>query len=426
MMKNHDLKKVVIVGGGFGGLSAAKALSKVRGLSLTLVDQRNHHLFQPLLYQVATAGLSPAEIAVPIRGEFSPKDNVETLMAKVLAVDVLNKKVETDSGSLAYDFLILACGANQSYFGHDEWEEFAPGLKTVEQATEIRRRVLLAFEQAEKEKDADFKKALMTFAVVGGGPTGVELAGALGEISRYTLSKDFKNIDPESARVILIEAGDRILKSFSPKLSQSAGRFLESRGVQVWRNTRVTNVSANGVTMGDETLAAKTVIWAAGVEPSSLNKDLNTKLDKQGRVIVGKDLSLPHHPEIFVIGDQAAFEEKDGEYLPGLAPVAIQQGRFLKQLFLNELSGKARPKFKYRDKGQMATIGRKMAVMEFSGIKIAGVWAWLSWLVVHIYYLIGFRNRVFVFLQWAWLYLTYHRGARLIVNKEWRLKKKPD
>lgn len=419
------MKNVVIVGGGFGGLSAAKSLIKYKELRVTIVDRRNHHLFQPLLYQVATAGLSPADIAVPIRSQFSKVKNIEVMLAEVLDVKLERNVVITDSGELPYDYLILACGANQSYFGHNEWEEYAPGLKTLEQATEIRRRVLLAFEKAEKEKDKTKKRALMTFVVVGGGPTGVELAGALGEISRFTLAEDFQNIEPESARVILIESGDRILKSFDTKLAHDASRFLESRGVQVWRGSTVTEVNDDGVKMGSEFLAAKTVVWAAGVEPSPINKKLGVELDGQGRVPVGSDLSIASYPNVFVIGDQAAAKDEDGNPLPGLAPVAIQQGNFLKKLFYADLKGKPRPKFHYMDKGQMATIGRKMAVMEFKGLKLSGTLAWLTWLFIHIYYLIGFRNRLFVFLQWMWLYISFSRGARLIVSKEWKLKEKP-
>ena len=414
------MKHLVIVGGGFGGLSVAKDLGSTKELEITLIDQRNYHLFQPLLYQVATAGLSPAEIAVPIRAQISEHQNIEVLMAKVSSVDTANKTISYDGGEINYDYAVLACGASHSYFGNDQWEEYAPGLKTLEQATEIRRRVLLAFESAEKEIDKSKKKALMTFVVVGGGPTGVELAGALGEISRFTLSQDFRHIDPESARVILIDAGSRILATFHPELSQEAVRFLESRGVHIWRETRVTEITADGVRMGEEFIEAKTVLWAAGVKPSPLNKTLNTQLDIQGRVVVGTDLSLPTHPEVFVIGDQAAFLDENGKALPGLAPVALQQGRFVAKLIRNELRGRARKPFKYFDKGQMATIGRRMAVLEFRKYKSAGFFAWLAWLVIHIYYLIGFKNRLFVFLQWAWLYFSFSRGARLIVSKDWK------
>ncbi|MBY0371039.1 FAD-dependent oxidoreductase [bacterium] len=413
-------KRVFIVGGGFGGLNAAKSLDRRKDLDVVLLDRRNHHLFQPLLYQVATAGLSPAEIAVPIRSLFSASSNTSVRLANVQKVDLPAQRLETDAGAFEYDYLILACGSKHSYFGHPEWEDFAPGLKTLEQATEIRRRVLTAFEKAECEQDPEKQKQLLTFVVVGAGPTGVELAGALGEISRFTLSRDFKRIDPARTRVILIEAGPRILASFSEKLARHAARDLEQLGVQIWTSSRVTEVSAEGVRLGGEQVRAATVLWAAGVQPSSLGKTLGLPLDKVGRVPVETDLSLAGYPRVFVIGDQAACAGKDGAMLPGLAPVAIQQGRWAASNLLADLAGKPRQPFRYLDKGQMATIGRKKAVAQTGKIQFTGFTAWMAWLFVHIYYLIGFKNRLFVLAEWAWAYLFFSRGARLIVQKEWR------
>lgn len=407
----------MIVGGGFGGLNAARRLGSKRGIEVTLIDRRNHHLFQPLLYQVATAGLSPAEIAAPIRGILARHRNIRVLLGNVSALDLREKTLTFGETTLTYDALVLACGAKHSYFGHAEWEEYAPGLKTLEQATEIRRRILLAFELAETETDPELQKELLTFVVVGGGPTGVELAGAIAEISRTSLRRDFRRIRPERTRVILIEAGPRVLASFPESLSRRAARDLEVLGVQIWTSTRVTQVDAEGVTLGKERLFARTVIWAAGVQPSSLNRMLGVELDPTGRVRVREDLSLPGHPEVFVIGDQASFPDGKGGSLPGVAPVAIQQGRHVARLLLHP---EERPPFQYVDKGMMATIGRKRAVVESGGLKWGGFFAWITWLVVHIYYLIGFHNRLFVLLQWAWAYLTFRRGARLIVNKDWR------
>ena len=412
-------RHVVIVGGGFGGLCAAQKLAGVAGVQVTIIDRRNHHLFQPLLYQVATAGLSPAEIAYPIRTIFSGKRNVKVLLDRATAVDLGRRVLVTEDTEIPYDNLILACGARHSYFGHDEWEPYAPGLKSLEEATEIRRRVLTAFELAEKETDPDKQRKLLTFVVVGGGPTGVELAGALGEISRFTLAKDFRNIDPRRTRVILIEAGPRILVAFDESLSQRATSDLEALGVTVWTSTKVTRCDAEGVTLGNETVQAATILWAAGVAPSELNKSLGVPLDRQGRITVEQDNSLKHHPEVFIVGDQAHFEQ-DGKPLPGLAPVAMQQGRHTARNLLRELKGKPREPFQYTDKGQMATIGRRRAIVEFGRFKFAGFFAWLAWLLVHILYLIGFKNRLEVMLNWGWNYFAFSRGARLIVGKDWR------
>lgn len=418
-------KSVLIVGAGFGGLNAAKVLGeKGQGLAITVLDRHNYHLFQPLLYQVAMAGLSPAEIAMPIRSLLSEYENVRVLMGDAKEIIPSENLVKGDFGSLSFDYLLVATGAQHSYFGKNEWEEYAPGLKTLEQATEIRSRVLTAFELAERESDPERQKSYLTFVVIGGGPTGVELAGALGEISRYSLDQDFRHIDPRRTRVILIEAGQRILSSFSEECSSRALRDLEKLGVSVWANTRVTSVTSEGVSMGSEILRASTVIWGAGVQPSELNATLGSTLDRTGRVKVSPDLSLPAYPHIFLAGDQVFFEQ-DGRPLPGQAPVAMQQGRHAAKNILRLVKGESTLPFHYSDKGQMATIGRSRAVVEFKGHRFFGFFAWLTWLVVHIYYLIGFRNRVFVLIQWIWAYITYGRGARLIVNKNWKLNRKP-
>jgi NADH dehydrogenase len=414
------MKRVVIVGGGFAGLSAAKGLGRVRDLEVALLDERNHHLFQPLLYQVAMAGLSPAEISAPIRGLLSRYQNIRVLRTRVTSVDLEERRVVTRSGDHPYDFLILACGARHAYFGREEWEEHAPGLKTLEQAIEIRRRVLTAFEEAEKEQNPERQQALLTFVIVGGGPTGVELAGAIGEMSRFTLARDFRRIDPKLARVVLVEAGPRILPAFSESLASRAMRDLESLGVQVRTASAVTRVDPDGVEVGQERVETRTTLWAAGVEPSSLNRGLGSELDTHGRVIVQPDLSLPGHPEVFVAGDQAHVRGRDGAALPGLAPVALQQGRYLSRRIKAELQVRVCPPFAYHDRGQMATIGRRRAICQTPHFEFAGLLAWFAWLLVHIYYLVGFKNRLFVVLQWAWAYLTFRRGARLIVSKEWR------
>lgn len=408
--------RVIIVGGGFAGLNAAKQLGNVSGIEVTLLDRRNHHLFQPLLYQVATAGLSPADIAAPIRNVLSRYKNIRVLLAEVTNVDLSGRVVNTDIGDYSFDYLLLACGANHSYFGRDEWAEFAPGLKTIEGATEIRRRVLTAFETAEASTDQDEQKKQMTFVIVGGGPTGVEMAGAIGEMSRFTLAKDFRSINAKSARVILMESGPRVLSAFPAELSDRAASDLEKLGVQVWTGSVVSAVDSDGVTVGSERIQAATVIWAAGVQASSLGKKLNVETDRQGRIKVNPDLSLPNHERVFIAGDQAHVATDDGRGLPGLAPVAIQQGRFFGKLVIGELAAKPRTDFKYHDKGIMATVGRNKAVVETGGWKFGGRLAWLTWLVVHIYFLTGFRNRFFVVLSWAWSYLTFRRGARLIVG----------
>jgi len=412
------MRRVVVVGAGFGGLEVTRRLGRSRDLAVTLLDRRNHHLFQPLLYQVAMAGLSPAEIAVPIRGLLSGQRNLEVRQEEARALHPDARRIETDRGVHEYDVLVLACGARHTYFGHDEWEAHAPGLKSLEEATEIRRRVLTAYERAEIEEDPTRQKALLTFVVVGGGPTGVELAGALGEMSRFTLARDFRRIDPALARVILVEAGPRILPSFHPSQSRRAMRDLEALGVQVWTSSAVTGVDADGVEIGEERVRAATTLWAAGVQASPLAKSLGAPLDRQGRVMVGDDLRVPGHPEIFVIGDLAHCRGPDGEPLPGIAPVAKQQGRHVARALAAEAKGRDVPPFRYRDRGQLATIGRSRAVADLRGLRVSGFPAWLLWLVVHIYFLVGFKNRLIVVIQWAWAYLAFRRGARLIVERE--------
>jgi len=419
------MPRVVIVGGGFAGLNLAKGLGNVADIDVTLLDRTNHHLFQPLLYQVAMAGLSPAEIAAPIRSVLSGYRNIRVLQGEVRTLDVQRKIVNADFGEVGYDYLILACGSRHSYFGHDEWEENAPGLKTLEQATEIRRRVLSAYEEAESSPSPEARKRLLTFVVVGGGPTGVELAGAIGEMSRFTLAKDFRNIDAASARVVLLEAGPRILSMFSEQSSSRAARDLEQLGVQIWTGSAVTNIDGDGVQIGSERISSATVLWAAGVKASSLGRAAGFDTDKQGRVIVEPDLSVKGHPKIFVAGDQASFIHQTGNPLPGTAPVAMQQGRYLAKLIRNELAGQPRKPFHFTDKGQMATIGRSRAVVEIGRFKLAGFFAWVMWLVVHIYFLTGFKNRLLVVTNWAWSYLSFRRGARLIVTKEWRFNVDP-
>ncbi|WP_373653462.1 NAD(P)/FAD-dependent oxidoreductase [Schlesneria sp. DSM 10557] len=414
------MPRVVIVGGGFAGLNLAKGLGNVADLDVTLLDRTNHHLFQPLLYQVAMAGLSPAEIAAPIRSVLSRYRNVRVLQGEVQSVDVQRQCVCADFGEVGYDYLVLACGSRHSYFGHDEWEENAPGLKTLEQATEIRRRVLSAYEEAECSTSPEARKRLLTFVVVGGGPTGVELAGAIGEMSRFTLARDFRNIDAASARVVLLEAGPRILNMFSEKSSSRAARDLEQLGVQIWTGSAVTKIDEDGVEIGNERISSATVLWAAGVKASSLGQAAGFEVDRQGRVVVEPDLSVKGHPRVFIAGDQANFTHQTGRPLPGTAPVAMQQGRYLAQLIRDDLAGRTRKPFQFVDKGQMATIGRSRAVVEGGGYKLAGFFAWVIWLVVHIYYLTGFQNRFLVVSKWAWSYLSFRRGARLIVTKEWR------
>lgn len=413
-------KHVVIIGAGFVGLNCAKELGNVDGIRVTILDRRNHHLFQPLLYQVAMAGLSPANIAAPIRALLSEYGNVRTLQTVVSGVDMEARKVLCDAGEIEYDYLVMGAGAKHSYFGNEAWEEFAPGLKTLSQATEIRSRVLQAFEDAEKCTDKDRQRQLLTFVVVGGGPTGVELAGALGEMTRYTLTREFANIDPRQTRIILIEGGQRILVNFTPEHSAKATRVLERLGVQVWTNVAVTDVTAEGVTAGSEFIKAATVLWAAGVKASSLGAKMGLEIDRAGRVVVQDDLSVPGHPEIFAGGDMAHVKMADGRLVPGMAPGALQMGRYLGKLLKGEVKGEPRKPFAYWDKGQMATIGRSQAVLESGKLSMSGFPAWIAWVVIHIYYLTSFRNRTFVVFSWLWSWLHFSRGSRLIVKKEWR------
>jgi NADH dehydrogenase len=414
------VRKVVIVGAGFAGLNAAKRLSKATDIDITVIDRENHHLFQPLLYQVAMAALSPADIAVPIRSMLADRRNVRVIKASAQAVNLDARTLTTDSGEFKYDYLMIACGAKHAYFGHEEWEPFAPGLKTLPQATEVRRRVLEAFEAAERESQPEQRRKHLTFVIVGGGPTGVELAGAIGEMSRYTLARDFRSIDPRQTRVILVEAGQRILPAFAPEMSARAMRDLESLGVQVWTTARVTSVSDEGVTVGAEKVASSTVLWAAGVRAADIGRSLGVPIDTVGRVMVNAELNVPNHNEVFVAGDLAHCLDDRGATLPGVAPVAMQQGLYIADMIARDLKGKPRVPFVYNDQGKLATIGRARAICEMGRFKLTGRFAWWVWLVVHVYQLNGFRNRLSVIIQWAWSYLNFSRGARLIVGKEWR------
>jgi NADH dehydrogenase len=415
-------KEVLIVGAGFGGLTAARELAGNAAVQVTVVDQRNHHLFQPLLYQVATAGLNPADIAVPIRAQFAGVSNVTVRLGRVEGIDLAAKRLSLSGGpALAWDFLILACGAQHSYFGHPEWEDAAPGLKTLEQATEIRRRILSAFESAENSPDPGAQRALLTFVVVGGGPTGVELAGAIADISRTVLVRDFRHIDPRSARVVLLEAGPRVLPAFAESLSKHAEGDLRTLGVEVRTSSAVTGIDREGVNVGGERIEARSVFWAAGVQASSIGKSLGVPLDRAGRVQVAPDLSIPGHPDAFVIGDMAHLEEAGRGLVPGLAPAAIQEGKAAARNILASQAGRPRKPFRYRDKGMMATIGKHKAVAQTGKLHLTGYLAWVAWLFVHILYLIGFRNRFVVFAQWVWSYLFSKRGARLITARDWRL-----
>ncbi|HEY6844540.1 MAG TPA: NAD(P)/FAD-dependent oxidoreductase [Thermoanaerobaculia bacterium] len=403
---------IVIIGGGFGGLYAAKHLGDAPA-RVTLLDRRNFHLFQPLLYQVATAALNPSDIAYPIRAVVHGHKNTNVILGEANAIDVDRRVVKLAGSELAYDYLILATGSTHSYFGHAEWERDAPGLKTIEDALEIRRRVLLAFEAAERETNAEAQKAWLTFVIVGAGPTGVELAGALSEIARHTMLRDFRTINPSSARVILIEGKDRVLPTYPPALSKKAEKQLRRLGVEVMTGAMVNSVNDHQVTIGAATIATHTVLWAAGVQASPLAKTLGVPLDRAGRVMVNDDLSIPGHPEVFVIGDLAVLSKP----VPGVAPAAIQEGEHAAKNVKRLIAGKKARPFHYFDKGSLATIGRAAAVADIRGLHLSGFLAWFTWLAVHIFFLIGFRNRVLVILQWAWAYVTYQRGARLITNR---------
>ncbi len=405
---------VVIVGGGFAGLYAAKGLAHAR-VRITLIDRQNHHLFQPMLYQVATAGLAASDIASPIRSILSHQRNVEVLLGDVATIDTERRQVAlTDRSTISYDYLILATGARHSYFGHDEWEPLAPGLKSLEDAEEIRRRVLLSFERAERESDPVRRHAHLTFIIVGGGPTGVEVAGALAEIRRYALRKDFRHIDPREATVMLLEGGPRLLPSYPAQLSERAKHELRRLGVEVRVETMVTDIRPGYVVAGGWTIPTQNVVWAAGNAASPLTRTLGVPLDRAGRVIVEPDSTIPGHPEVFVLGDAAAFRDDRLGILPGVCPVAIQMGQYAARVIIGDLNNRPRRPFSYWDRGQLAVIGRGHAVADIWRFRFGGLLAWLIWIFVHIFFLIGFRNRVVVLLEWAWAYATYQRGARLI------------
>jgi len=411
--------RVEIVGGGFGGLSAAKKLSK-SNVEITLIDKKNYHLFQPLLYQVAAGELSPADIAYPLRQLLGRSPNVKILLGEVIEVNKEEKWVRTPEVKIDFDYLILACGSTSSYFGHPEWERFAPALKSIPEATEIRRRVFMAFEEAERQSDAKKRDELLTFVVVGGGPTGVELAGALGKITRLSITKEFSNISPNQTRILLVEMGERVLAQMPPELSQEATRELIELGVEVRTSTKVEKIDEEGIRIGDEIIHTKTILWGAGVGANSINKNLAVPLDRQGRVIVRDDLSIRDFPDIYVIGDQAHFElNSQGQALPGLAPVAMQEGRFVAKNIIRKIHHKDQiERFIYIDKGNLATIGRSRAVGIYKNLSMSGSIAWFGWLAVHIYYLIGFKNRLIVLFQWFWTFITYRRGARLIIDNK--------
>jgi NADH dehydrogenase len=407
-------KHVVIIGGGFGGIEAARELKKAP-VTITLIDKRNHYLFQPLLYQVATAALNASDIAAPIRRILRSQRNAWVILGEVASIDIKKKLVQLVDGEVGYDYLIVAAGATHSYFGHEEWEAAAPGLKTVEDALEIRRRVLVAYEAAEREIDPDEIANWMTFVIIGAGPTGVELAGALAEISRRVLERDFRRIDPSRARIVLIEAGPRVLPAMSTESSASARRQLERLGVEIITDSPVTDVDDRGVTHGGTRTESRTVIWAAGVAASKLGESLGAKLDRAGRVIVNQDLSVPGVDGVFVVGDLAAINS-DGKPVPGLSPAAMQEGRHAAKNIMRIISREPTLPFRYWDKGTLATIGRAAAVGDIGRLRVSGIVAWLMWIFVHIFFLIGFRNRFIVMIEWAWTYLRNDRGARLITG----------
>ena len=409
---------VVVIGGGFGGLEAVKALEG-EDVSITLIDRSNHHLFQPLLYQVATAGLVPSNIARPLREIFSNQRNVEITLSEVRRIDTEARKIITEDLVIGYDFLIVATGARHSYFGHADWERFAPGLKNLSDAVEIRKRMLLAFEVAEKAIDQGERDAAMTFVVVGGGPTGVEMAGAICEIARHTMSRDFRRIDSANAKVILIEGSPRILAAYPPDLSEKGKKQLEQIGVEVHEGVAVTNVNAEGVEVkGGEFIPARTVVWAAGNAASPLGKTLGVPLDKVGRVLVNEDLTIPGHPEVQVIGDMANFSWQTGKPLPGVSPTAMQMGRHAARSILETVAGGQPMKFHYWDKGTLATIGRNKAVGDLNFVHVSGFFAWILWATIHIFYLVGYRSRIAVMGEWFWNYVTFYRGSRLITGMQ--------
>jgi NADH dehydrogenase len=416
MAQSDNWPHVVIIGGGFAGINAAKALAgkKVR---VTVVDRKNHHTFQPLLYQVALAVLSPAEIASPIRNVLRRARNTQVILGEVTGFDLQRRIVRVDEIELGYDFLVVAAGATHAYFGHPEWEKIAPGLKTIEDATEIRRRVLLAFELAEREAIAQGRHPTLSFVVIGAGPTGVELAGAISDISRRYMEHDFRAIDPRQARIILLEGGPRVLPAYPEDLSASAEKQLRDLGVEVRTNAMVTNLEAGCVTIGVEKIPATVILWGAGVSASPLGRMLGAATDRAGRVMVAPDLTVPQHPEVFVVGDLAASKMKNGVLVPGVAPAAIQMGKFAARQIRRTLENKPREEFHYLDKGTLATIGRSKAVADLGKLHFSGYFAWLSWLFIHLFFLIGFRNRFMVMAEWAWDYITYNHSARLITGK---------
>ena len=427
-MKNDRIPRVVIVGAGFAGLTAAQRLARLP-VQVTIIDRKNHHTFQPLLYQVATAGLSPGEIAAPIRWILRGHANIEVLLAEVLEFNVAQKTVVLNDEQLDYDFLIVASGATHAYFGHEEWEPSAPGLKTIEDALEIRRRVLLAFELAERDREIPQKAPQqvngpqdvprpLQFVVIGGGPTGVELAGTLAEIARHAMNHEFRNIDPRASKILLIEGGPRVLPAYSEQLSRKAEAQLRRLGVEVRTSQMVTGIEPGAVWVGDQKIPSPVILWAAGVAASPLGKKLGVPVDRAGRVEVEADLSIPGHPEVFVIGDLAALKDESGKLLPGVAQVAIQQGDWVGETIARDLEKQPRRPFHYHDKGSLATIGRAAAVAKIGRFELSGYFAWLAWLFIHIFFLIGFRNRILVMTQWAWSYLTYERGARLITGSD--------
>jgi len=406
---------VVIIGGGFGGLTAARKLAR-SPVRITLIDRKNHHTFQPLLYQVATAGLSPGEIAAPIRWILRGRPNIQVLLAEVEDFDLSRRVVKISNEEIPYDYLMVAAGATHAYFGHDEWEPLAPGLKTIEDALELRRRILLAYELAERRSASGEDELPLNFVVVGGGPTGVELAGTLAEIAHRVLANEFRSIDPKRTRILLLEGGPRILPAYPEDLSQSAVEQLQRLGVEVQTSSLVTGIEPGAVRMGEARMPAAVTLWAAGVAASPLGKKLGVPVDRAGRVLVNPDLSIAGHPEVFVIGDLAALKDEHGKLLPGVAPVAMQEGTATAKNIQRDLESKSRENFHYVDKGSLATIGRAAAVADFGKFHVSGFIAWLSWLFIHIFFLIGFRNRIIVLIQWAWSYFTYERGARLITG----------
>lgn len=410
-----EMPHVVILGGGFAGLFAARRLSRAP-VRITLIDRRNHHLFQPLLYQVATAALNPSDIAEPIRRILRHQSNASVILGDATAIDVSGKKVLLRDCEIGYDYLIVAAGVTHSYFGHDDWPHYAPGLKTIDDALEIRKRVLMAYEEAERENDIGKRREWMSFVVIGAGPTGVELAGALAEIARHSLAHDFRHIDPAEAKILLLEGKPGILPSYPPDLADRAKQNLERLGVEVRTGAAVTSMDERGIDMGRERIPARTKLWAAGIQGAPIAKTLGAPVDGAGRVMVTPELAIPGRSDIFVVGDLAHFEQ-DGALIPGVAPAAIQQGIHAADNILREVKGQQPRPFRYVDKGSLATIGRSAAVADLGPVRLSGFVAWVAWLVVHIYFLIGFRNRLLVIIEWAWVYLTWDRGARLITGE---------